>query len=122
MGAATAKRTLLLPAAAATTATAVAATAKRTLLLPAAAATTVTAVAARLLLAEAVPATAVAARLLLAEAAEGEAVVLSAAAVARLRLKGVETVEPVMVAVDRSYFNTSETILFLCFLLFPPGL
>merc|ERR1711934_1189399 len=107
--------------------------AKRTLLLPEAAAMNATAVPARLLLAEAaaIRATAVPARLLLAEvparllllpeAMEGAAVVVIAATVVLLRLNRVQKVveEAATIAGDRSYFNfnTSETVLFLCFII-----
>merc|ERR1712032_1071815 len=110
--------TLLLPEAAAVPATTAA---KRTLLLPEAAAMNATAVPAtaipaRLLLAE-VPAR----LLLLPEAMEGAAVVVIAATVVLLRLNRVQTVveEAATIAGDRSYFNfnTSETVLFLCFII-----
>merc|ERR1712010_153256 len=126
MGTTAAKRTLLLPEAAAVLATAVPAI----LLLPEAA-MNATAIPARLLLAEAaaIPATAIPARLLLAEvparllllaeAVEGAAVVVIAATVVLLRLNRVQTVveEAARIAGDRSYFNTSETVLFLCFII-----
>merc|ERR1712010_333800 len=117
MGTTAAKRTLLLPEAAAVLATAVPAI----LLLPEAA-MNATAIPARLLLAEAaaIPAAEVPARLLLlAEAVEGAAVVVIAATVVLLRLNRVQTVveEAARIAGDRSYFNTSETVLFLCFII-----
>merc|ERR1712048_821050 len=57
--------------------------------------------------------------LLRAAAMEGVAVVVADTQVL-LQLNLVQTEAEAVVAVDRSYFNTSETILFSCFI-FPTG-